>query len=505
MRNQQPRPKTSTRRGKRQATNPAMLLKANDYRGAPPNVHHKAQLVEAFRKSALTLRIPRDVRDLILTLAEHTYPQDWKASSRPIVWESNDNLAKDLEVTPGSVSRTIARAIKAGVLFAKDNGSRKRYGARDEHGTIILQRSFGLDLSPLAIRYEEFSAIVADIKQTKRAHRAIYQNIRATLAELQTLAAAAESSGLWTSYWDNVLTTITAAARQTKRQRDIELDPAKSLLADLSAKTRDARQALATATNNPTVSMPNSMHTMVHTDDDQIKLQVHPPIVSEVVELPEEEGCKNPAFVPAPPAPAPAQPSYGSSPARPISTHRCEPSSRSASGFRPTVSATPRPTAAQHRQASRGTRSSKVTPQNLAAIAPVIAGQLSEPPTWRNIDVAISRLAPCYRISAKTWASARREVGTERAIMIFTIMTALPPTHFTKGPGAWFVGTVNRAAAGHADLMATYYGAVDRAAAGEANSLAPSSHGTGPQTSLHFVNVGRLLPLAHADPTGDGN
>ena len=57
--------------------------------------------------------------------------------------------------------RSIARLAEAGIFVMRDDPQGRRYRYRDEK-TGRITKAFGFDLSPLALRHDEFKKIAAD-------------------------------------------------------------------------------------------------------------------------------------------------------------------------------------------------------------------------------------------------------------------------------------------------------------------------------------------------------
>ena len=69
-----------------------------------------------------------------------------------------------LGLSPARVKALNRALFEAGIFVIRDNEQGKRYGRRGEDGRIIINDTFGFDLSPLAYRYEEFIRIAAEAK-----------------------------------------------------------------------------------------------------------------------------------------------------------------------------------------------------------------------------------------------------------------------------------------------------------------------------------------------------
>jgi len=127
----------------------------------PRGMTDPADLIPALEEAAPLLGIPRLVVKLIKVLMVNTYRHDWVLTSRPIITFDNDYLSANLRRSPSTITRTITRAVALGLIVRKESRSGLRVLRRDNVGVIVLDRTFGLDLSPLAKRHMEFITVAS--------------------------------------------------------------------------------------------------------------------------------------------------------------------------------------------------------------------------------------------------------------------------------------------------------------------------------------------------------
>jgi replication initiation protein RepC len=155
----------------------ARLVEA--YQGLPEGVS-KAMLLDRFERAAPRLGVGDGVVRLIRALVRLTQEQDWTGGRfRPIAWPSNEILGEELQRSRTVVQGLIRQAVRLGLVHMKDSGNGKRYGFRGDQGEIV--EAFGFDLSPLAVRWEEFADLTA-VRGLELAHR---RRLRARLGELR--------------------------------------------------------------------------------------------------------------------------------------------------------------------------------------------------------------------------------------------------------------------------------------------------------------------------------
>ena len=125
-----------------------------------------------------------------------TRERDWRPGETPVVYRSVAATARDRGCTPRTV-RNIERELNGlGLLAWKDSANHRRYGIRDEAGR--LEEACGVDLAPLAARWEEIREAADDADAESRAwpaQRRRWMACRADLRRLQAALGAAEPAG----------------------------------------------------------------------------------------------------------------------------------------------------------------------------------------------------------------------------------------------------------------------------------------------------------------------
>ncbi len=161
---------------------------AESYQGLPSGVS-KAMLLDRFERAAPRLGLGDGLVRLIRALVRVTAEQDWQGDYAPVAWPSNDMLGEELQRSRTVVQGLIRAAVSAGLVHMKDSGNGKRYGYRGARGEIV--QGFGFDLSPLAVRYEEFADLAAarGIEQAER--RRLRRKLGQLRREIRTLCADA--------------------------------------------------------------------------------------------------------------------------------------------------------------------------------------------------------------------------------------------------------------------------------------------------------------------------
>ena len=162
---------------------------AEAYVGLPEGVS-KAMLLDRFERAAPRLGIGDGLVRLIRALVRVTQEQDWTGGIyRPIAWPSNDMLGEELQRSRTVVQGLIRAAVKAGLAHMRDSGNGKRYGYRGDAGEIV--EAFGFDLSPLAVRWEEFADLAAARGLEQAERRRLRRKVGEIRREIRTVCADA--------------------------------------------------------------------------------------------------------------------------------------------------------------------------------------------------------------------------------------------------------------------------------------------------------------------------
>jgi replication initiation protein RepC len=109
---------------------------------------------------------------------------------RLLVWPSNELLQDRTGLSERAIRYGLRTLIELGVITAKDSANGKRYARRSASGQITS--AFGLDLTPLLTRVDEFRAMVDAMKERRRERIRLLDEIticrRATQEALQALS-----------------------------------------------------------------------------------------------------------------------------------------------------------------------------------------------------------------------------------------------------------------------------------------------------------------------------
>ena len=100
-------------------------------------------------------------------VVSYTREDDWKGrDTLPIAWLSVQEIAKKLSLSTRQVNRIEKDLVSLQAIALQDYGNYRRFGKRDEEGSV--QFAYGVDLRPLALLWEELTFKVEMQKQNDR-------------------------------------------------------------------------------------------------------------------------------------------------------------------------------------------------------------------------------------------------------------------------------------------------------------------------------------------------
>jgi len=406
---------------------PIMLAvrdQADTFPGAPKGFGKPFQYLAAFQEAEPYLGLPPQAYKLVAWLVKQTMAHDWEEGSRPICWPSAARQAEFLGLSEARVKVLNRVLFEAGIFVIRDSETGKRYGRRGPDGRII--EAYGFDLSPLALRYDEFIRIAAEAKAERERMKALRK--RATCARRairqigETLAALDALPPEWPQ-----LAAETAAlvklVRPTGRAEELVL-----IVGGLERLKTQAelwvREVLQPVKTSP-MGLENEPHITTTNKSSDPK-----DTVTAIGES-SREGEREP--IPTPSSLIAAAVSPASAPANKV------------------VAVCP---------ASRPfDLAEKIHPAELLELAPRLAAHVTQSyPDWRDIvDAAGTYLRHELGVSQALWGEACQILGRPLAALILAIVSTKPEGYFTRGAGGYFAAMVKRAQTGELRLDRTLW------------------------------------------------
>ena len=108
---------------------------------------------------------------------------DCQADSRPLVWLSVSRTAKDFDWSPRKVQECENALRQIGAYVPRDSANLHRDGERDEDGRIVLEKTYGQDLSPLVFLIVKLRQFDAEIAEAQAEHDALTKRCSAAMSK----------------------------------------------------------------------------------------------------------------------------------------------------------------------------------------------------------------------------------------------------------------------------------------------------------------------------------
>jgi replication initiation protein RepC len=336
-----------------------------------------------------------------------------------MAWPSARDEQEFLGLSASHVKRLHRRVFEDGILVMRDHPQGRRCGRRGPDSKIVLEETFGFDLSPLAQRYDEFIRIAAEAR-TEREHMRKLRR-RATLARRAITQAgeALERAGGLPPNWPQLkaeVTDLTAAGRRAKRSDVLAL-----IVAGLERRKEQAEQWLqdtAPPVNlGPQGLMDEPPTTTTDTDPNNLNTV--------------EEAAGDCSLGPVE-----------------VDATTPEPTEVATSTPEPVVAVTGIDPAAG------------IAPDELIDLAPRLGAWVTSAgrwPTWNDVLEAAPALCTEMEIPRRLWVEACGNLGCYRAAMALAIVSTKPAGYFRKGAAAYFTAMMHRAARGQLNLERSFW------------------------------------------------
>jgi replication initiation protein RepC len=391
------------------------MLAARDhadlFKGLPSGTAKPLRFLAAFQEAEPYLGLPAHSFKLICWLVKQTQARDWEEGSRPIAWPSARRQAEFLALSPTRVKHLNRALFEAGLFVIRDNEQGKRYGRRDANGRIL--EAYGFDLSPLALRHDEFVRIAAAAKVERERMRSLRKRLTIARRAIRQAVETLAGMGIIPEALPRLeaeLADLLAAGRRAEGSASLEVivRAVETRQAEVEQWLRDA----ADAVNQYPTGAENEPHTTSTNSSSNRYIDTVP--ANEKSSRTEATGDNGQTRVPSPP-----------------------PSSRD----------------------KQPPERLRVTPAQLIELAPrlgpyVIAGR---DPGWAAIVAAADWLRGELGISNHLWHQACMAMGETYAAVALALVSTRAREHFTSSPGGYFAGMVKKFARGELHLGQTLW------------------------------------------------
>lgn len=168
---------------------------ARDYAGNRTLAVKRIEALQLAKRAAAALGLKAAKIAMIDKLFGYSPATDWNSKdASPIVWPSNEALARQLGLSISTARHHLRGLAAAGLIAHASHPTYQRRGVRDKHGNIV--EAFGIDLSPIIMRYDELLEIALAYEREGRERRALSYKRTQIRREIEAVLMAARRDGL---------------------------------------------------------------------------------------------------------------------------------------------------------------------------------------------------------------------------------------------------------------------------------------------------------------------
>jgi len=412
---------------------------AESFSGLPDRVSHR-HVLTAFKRAAPYLGVPPRLAHAIDTLMSWSREVDWSEGQRPIVFPSNETLSQKLGIGVRQLQKLLANATRWGLVAHRDSANGKRIGARGKDGRLIY--AYGIDLSPLGVRYDEFVRIADEGTEADLRVNVLRKRLTAARRRINTLVQLIIDEEIGGVDATGIIEITQLATHQMRKVRDERLLQACVFDLEGHGAALDKRIMEASAKHNLKLEQVKSSP-LGDINDAHYTTTKQPPI---------------------------AKATYSS----------CDARSGSERGY--DVRNNEPQSEVEADLARHG-----VDPVFIATVAPELISCPPDQTTWGVVISDAERLMAQAEIPANVWHEACRLMGQKGAAASVIATAHKHVRGDVDRPGAYLRGMNKNAASGILNLGRTFHGLKDHAKRQPVRSLSRSSD---------LRSVGQLLATA---------
>ena len=192
-------------------------LLAEEFRGLDAGIT-PTNVLGVLKRAAPYINVDLRIVALVDLLFAWTKPQDWRGGQVPIVWPSNDVLARKLGISVRQVQKRLNQAQAQGLITFHDSPNGHRGGRRGEDGTIVW--AYGIVLAPVGTRFAELKASATAGAIADAAATILQKRLAAARRKIRSMAQTAHDLALVELKADEDLALALMATQQMRRVRD---------------------------------------------------------------------------------------------------------------------------------------------------------------------------------------------------------------------------------------------------------------------------------------------
>ncbi|ELT51186.1 plasmid replication protein RepC [Brucella intermedia] len=416
----------------------------------PQTAVSKKRAHTAFNSCTKYLGLRGDLIELMNKLLSFSKDIDWDGSSRPLVWPDNQRLLEQCAL--GSLSalkRALRTLAEAGLIAFKDSPTGRRIGHRNAHDNkIVLDRTYGIDLSPLGLKTPELESIVAVNKAQQQDWRDLCQQYTRDRRRLVSIIEAGRDEGI-PGPWEECADEHDAIHSQRSMIRDSKSLAVLAMLHDRLLIVLERANAAYAEAAKDFPSRTSDADALSPVDKSRVEAQ------EEV----QKTGNMDPVGAISEPL------IQNTSPRNIYNLYKDERRSADAeqldlpgTGFASEEGSRNEPARAAAIEQDPQRLARPVDDKTLLALCPEFAEFVRPPRRWMEIVFAAERvIAPMMKIPTSTWASACRLLGREKAAAAVALIYEKHSAQIIDSPGAYLNGMIDRAQKGKLDLPSSLF------------------------------------------------
>ena len=182
----------------------------------------RTQALQVAKRFASAIGLKAAKIALVDQLFAFSKAADWSdAETTPVVWPSNDLLARRLGIKISTLKYHLAGLVEVGLICYSDHPTYQRRGRRGEDGHII--EAYGINLSPIAARYGELLDLADAAEFEARQCKGLSNRrtlLRRSVAAI--IEAARRELGSLDEEWNSLLARLDRI-REQRAQGSVEL------------------------------------------------------------------------------------------------------------------------------------------------------------------------------------------------------------------------------------------------------------------------------------------
>lgn len=168
---------------------------AREYAGDRTLVVKRIEALQVAKRAAAALGLKAAKIAMIDKLFGFSPAADWNSKdANPIVWPSNQLLAQQLGLSISTARHHLRGLAAAGLIAHASHPTFQRRGVRDAQGNIV--EAFGIDLSPIIMRYDELLEIAIAYERDGRERRSLCYHRTQIRREIEAVLVAVQRDRL---------------------------------------------------------------------------------------------------------------------------------------------------------------------------------------------------------------------------------------------------------------------------------------------------------------------